>query len=211
MGKFVFNCTKCGKCCSERGPVPLVLDDLVLWAENNVVNNFMPYVRFIKTPRGSLDLVLSRTDADPFAFTKEEEKGEKKVDVDTEDLSCPLYNAEKKECTSYEYRPMSCRTYPLEYTGEKYQVVDDECPGVGEGEMTKEARVEMKDLATKMFEQLKLLRISMPIFAQAIQPIVLKDIMDQQRKFMEQLEKMPPEQRKMVEEQMRQQQEQTGK
>ncbi|TFH28330.1 MAG: hypothetical protein E4G98_05425, partial [Promethearchaeota archaeon] len=56
--KFVFNCTRTGACCVKRGPIPLVMNDLVMWAKNNVVANMMPYITFFKTPQGALDLVL---------------------------------------------------------------------------------------------------------------------------------------------------------
>jgi len=151
--KFVFNCTKCGNCCSTRGPVPLVMDDLVLWGKNNVVQNVLPYIKFIKTKFGSLDLVLARTDKDPYAFlnTKKDEKPEEPTD-----LSCPLFNKEKKECLIYINRPLSCRTYPLEYDGSRFVVVDAEnCPGIGNGDMTKEERTEFREMSKRMNEKLK--------------------------------------------------------
>ena len=32
--KFVFNCTKCGNCCENRGPIPITFMDLQNWAKN---------------------------------------------------------------------------------------------------------------------------------------------------------------------------------
>lgn len=199
--KFVFNCTKCGYCCENRGPIPLVMNDLVMWAKNNAVENMMPYIKFIKTPNGSIDLVLSRKDQDPYAFLKQED--EKKEDDKPQDLSCPLYNKEKKECLIYTNRPLSCRTYPLEYDGSKYMVVNAEnCPGIGNGEMSKEARLEMRDLAKEMNRTLTEMRIAMPILSQAFQPFILQELMEAQQKFMKELEKMPPEERERIEKQM---------
>ncbi len=199
--KFVFNCTKSGVCCVKRGPIPLVMNDLVMWAKNNVVANMMPYIKFIKTPQGALDLVLTRKDQDPYAFLKQSE--EKSEDEKPIDLSCPLFNKETKECTVYDNRPLSCRTYPLEYDGEKYMVVNsDECEGIGNGEMTKEARMEMRELAKEMNHALTEMRICMPVLSQAFQPFVLQELMQAQQKFMEDLEKMPPEERERIEKQM---------
>ena len=200
--KFVFNCTKCGNCCLERGPVPLVMDDLMLWGKNNVVANFMPYLKFIKTSFGTMDLVLARTDKNPYAFMQED----KKVDVEEEkDLSCPMFDKEKKECLVYENRPLSCRTYPLEFDGEKYQIVDTECPGIDEGDMTKEARKAMRELAKQMNVQITQMRVSMPILSQAMQPFIIQEMMEAQKQYMEAMEKMSPEDREKMEKQMQDQ------
>jgi Fe-S-cluster containining protein len=206
--KFNFTCTKCGTCCLARGPIPLVFDDIVGWAKAEVVKNFMPYIKFIKTSYGNLDLVLSRTDKDPFDFMDEEEGDEKKKKEDKkepkpDELVCPMFNKEKKECLVYQYRPLSCRTYPLEFDGQKYQIVDTECPGIDQGEMTPEARKEMRELAQKMNQQLAQMRIIMPVIAQSMQPFVIRELMEAQKKYMEALEKMPPEERAKIEEEMR--------
>ena len=86
---------------------------------------------------------------------------------ETSDPSCPIYNKETKLCTSYDYRPMSCRTYPLEFDGAHFAVVDDECEGLDNGEMSADDRKNMKDLATRMNVQLTQMRIMMPVIAQS--------------------------------------------
>jgi len=188
--KFSFVCKKCGQCCLERGPIPLVIEDLVMWAKNDVIENIFPYLKFIKTDMGTIDLVLAKTDSNPFG---EEEKNE-------EELCCPLFNEEKKECTIYNYRPLSCRTYPLEYNGENFQIVDSEDPGLNNGEMKKEDLKKMKLLAKKMNKELTKMRISMPIISQAMQPFIIKEMVEAQKKMMEQ---MSPEERKKFEDQMK--------
>lgn len=199
--KFVFNCTRCGDCCADRGPIPLVMSDLIMWAKNNVVANMMPYLKFIKTPQGTVDLVLGRKDLDPYALLKKENKT--KENKTEEDRSCPLFNKEKKECLIYSNRPLSCRTYPLEFDGSKFMVVNaDKCPGIGNGEMTKEAKLEMRDLAKRMNKELTEMRIAMPILSQAFQPFIIQELMEAQQKFMEELEKMPPEERAKIEKEM---------
>ena len=204
--KFTFNCTKCGKCCAERGPVPLVMDDLTLWARNNVVANIMPHLKFIKTPFGTIDLVMGRQDKDPMAFMKP--KKEEEAEKEPIDLSCPMYNPTEKTCLVYENRPMSCRTYPLEYDGEKYMVVDAEnCEGIGNGETTKEERKAMRDLAKEMNVKLTEMRVAMPVLAQAMQPFVISQLMEAQQEYMKQMEKMSPEDKAKYEEQMKSQME----
>lgn len=205
--KYIFNCTRCGNCCLNRGPVPLVMDDLIMWAKNNVVANMMPYLHFIKTPYGTIDLVMSRTNKNPYDFLQKKENGDE--EEESKDLSCPMYNKETKDCLIYDNRPLSCRTYPLEFDGQKYMVVDTEdCEGIGNGETSNEERKEMRELAKSMNIKLTEMRISMPILAQAFQPFVLNEIMDAQRKYMEAMEKMPPEEREKVEQQMKERMEQ---
>lgn len=202
--KFVFNCTKCGRCCKDRGPIPIIMEDLTLWARNNVVQNIIPYLTFYKPPSGGIDLVLTRVERDPAKIMKKGTDDKEVQDKAPEDRSCPLYNDEKKLCTIFDNRPMSCRTYPLEFDGAKYSVIDAElCPGIGNGEMTKEDRALMRDQAKAMNLGLTQMRIVMPILSQAYQPFFLQELMEMQQKFMEELEKMPPEQRKMYEEQMK--------
>ncbi|MHA1474296.1 MAG: YkgJ family cysteine cluster protein [Promethearchaeota archaeon] len=209
--KYIFNCTKCGNCCANRGPIPLVMDDLIMWAKNNVVANMMPYLQFIKTPYGTIDLVMSRTNKNPYEFLQKKENEEE--EEEPKDNSCPMYNKETKECLIYDNRPLSCQTYPLEFDGQKYMVVDTEdCEGIGNGETTNEERKEMRDLAKSMNIKLTEMRIAMPILAQAFQPFVLNEIMDAQRRYMEAMEKMSPEEREKVEQQMkdRMEQDQSG-
>lgn len=183
--KFVFNCTRCGKCCADRGPIPLVMEDLELWAKNRVVANMLPYLKFILTPKKTLDLVFTRQIGNQFEETPEKAE-------ENQDSSCPMYNKEKKECTIYENRPLSCRTYPLEFDGQKFVVVDDECPGIGHGDMTKEDRIKLRELAQHMFNQLRQIRIVMPIVSQAMQTFVIGQLIEQQRQA---FEKMTPEER----------------
>jgi len=206
--KYIFNCTKCGNCCLNRGPIPLVMDDLIMWAKNNVVANMMPYLQFLKTPYGTIDLVMSRTNKNPYDFLQKKE-GDEEEEEETKDISCPMYNKETKECLIYDNRPLSCRTYPLEFDGQKFLVVDTEdCEGIGNGETTNEERKEMRDLAKSMNVKLTEMRIAMPILAQAFQPFVLNEIMDAQKRYMEAMEKMSPEEREKVEQQMKERMEQ---
>jgi Fe-S-cluster containining protein len=190
--KFVFNCTKCGACCAERGPIPLVFEDLENWAMNKVVGNMIPYLKFIKTPYGTLDLVFTHQDSNPLAALTGEEKKKENTDP-----SCPMYNKEKKECQIYNYRPLSCQTYPLEFDGKSFSVVNDDCPGVGNGEMAKEDRLKMRETAERMNKQLRQMRIVMPIISQAMQTFVLGEIIEQQQKF---AKMSPEEQEKMQKE-----------
>jgi Fe-S-cluster containining protein len=186
--RFNFDCTKCGNCCEKRGPIPITFWDLELWAKANAVSNFLPYLKIYKNLKGFVDLILA-----PVKFNTEENKG----NSETDSLKCPLFNLEKRQCTVYNFRPLSCRTYPLEFDGEKYQIVDLDCKGVGNGEMTKEARLKMRDDAQKMYNQLITLRTSIPLLQQIIQREIFMDMIKQQQ---EAMKNMDPEDLKKLDE-----------
>ncbi len=186
--KFTFNCTRCNKCCAARGPVPLTFWDLEMWARNGVLINFMPYLELYKNPAGNLDLILKpipipkddadqkATSLDPFASTPIEELLDEK---------CPLYNLEKKQCLIYDNRPLSCRTYPLEFDGKNYSIVDVDCPGVGQEGMTKEELEKMRETAKLMFTELTRIRINIPVLHQIIQKDVMMELIKQNKEAME--------------------------
>jgi Fe-S-cluster containining protein len=207
--KFSFNCTQCGNCCSDRGPIPIVLIDILNWAKNEIISTTIPYLKFIRTEFGTIDLVLDRKKTNPYDFL--EPKSEKTEPQD-EDRSCPFFNNEKKDCLIYSNRPLSCQTYPLEFDGSKFMVVDAEnCLGIGEGTSTKEELKEMRNLAKGMHNELTKMRITMPILSQTLQPFVLQEILKSQQQYMNELEKMSPEEREKFEEQMKSQMDNTKK
>lgn len=173
--KFIFECTKCGNCCAERGPIPITFWDLKLWGSKGVVDNFLPYLQLFKNPKGFIDLILAQEN-----YSEET--------TDNVDKKCPLFNSETKECLVFDIRPLSCRTYPLEYDGSQYQIVDVECPGVGNGEMTKEGRLKMRDNAQLMNKELVNMRISIPVLAQVIQKDIVKEMIKQQQNAMKNID-----------------------
>ncbi|MBY8987708.1 MAG: YkgJ family cysteine cluster protein [Candidatus Lokiarchaeota archaeon] len=204
--KFTFKCTRSDKCCLTRGPIPITLWDLELWARNGVVANFLPYLDIYSKPDGGIDLVLK-----PLPPAPKEGEEEKPRDpfgtVPIEDLlevKCPLYNKEKKECLVYDNRPLSCRTYPLEFDGKNFTVVDVECPGIGEEGMTKDDLKEMRDIAKQMFYELTRMRISLPVLSQLISQKVMMDLM---RQNMEAMSKMSEEDRSKLDEILKKEQE----
>ncbi len=204
--KFTFKCTRCDKCCQNRGPIPITFWDLELWARNGVVANFLPYMDIYSKPDGGIDLVLK-----PLPPPPKEGEEEKPKDpfgaVPIEDLlevKCPLYNKEKNECLVYDNRPLSCRTYPLEYDGKNFTVVDVECPGIGEEGMTKDDLKEMRDTAKQMFYELTRMRIALPVLSQLISQKVMMDLM---RQNMEAMSKMSEEDRSKLDEILKKDQE----
>jgi len=186
--KFTFKCTRCDKCCLARGPIPLTFWDFELWAKNGVVANFLPYIDLYSKPDGGFDLILK-----PLPPPKEngdEPKKDPFKETSIEDLleeKCPLYNKDQKKCLVYENRPLSCRTFPLEFDGKNFTIVDVDCPGVGEEGMTKEELKEMRDTAKTMFYELTRIRIALPILNQIISQKFMMDLMKQQMEAMSKL------------------------
>ena len=197
--KFTFKCTRCDKCCLERGPIPITFWDLELWARNGVIANFMPYLDIYQKPDGVMDLILK-----PLAPPPEEGEDTSKKEPfsitpieDLLEVKCPLYNQDDKKCLVYENRPLSCRVYPLEFDGKNFSIVDVDCPGVGEEGMTKEELKEMRDSAKTMFYELTRIRISLPILNQMISQKVMMDLMKQN---LEVMSKMTDEDRAKLDE-----------
>ena len=197
--KFTFKCTRCDNCCLTRGPIPITFWDIELWAKNGVVANFLPYLDIYHKPDGIIDLIFK-----PLPPTPKE--GEEKAprdpfgNVPIEDLleeKCPLYNKDQKLCLVYENRPLSCRTYPLEFDGKNFTVVDVDCPGIGEKGMSKEDLKEMRETAKQMFYELTRMRISLPVLSQIISQKVMMDLM---RQNMEAMSKMSDEDRAKLDE-----------
>ena len=204
--KFTFKCTRCDKCCLSRGPIPITFWDLELWARNGVVANFLPYMDIYSKPDGGIDLVLKPLPPPP-QEGEEEKLRDPFGNIPIEDLlevKCPLYNKEKKECLVYDNRPLSCRTYPLEFDGKNYTVVDVECPGIGEEGMTKEDLTKMRDTAKQMFYELTRIRIALPVLSQLISQKVMMDLMKQN---MEAMSKMSEDDRTKLDEILRKDQE----
>ena len=197
--KFTFKCTRCDNCCAARGPIPITMWDLEMWARNGVVANFMPYLDIYQKPDGGVDLILK-----PLAPPPKEGEEEKTKDpfggVPIEellDVKCPLYNKDDKKCLVYENRPLSCRTYPLEYDGKNFIVVDADCPGIGEGGMTKEELTQMRETAKTMHYELTRVRIALPVLNQMISQKIMMDLM---RQNMEAMAKMSPEDKAKLDE-----------
>ncbi|MBN1802450.1 MAG: YkgJ family cysteine cluster protein [Candidatus Lokiarchaeota archaeon] len=186
--KFTFKCTRCDKCCLSRGPIPITAWDLQLWAHNKVVANFLPYLDIQEIPSGGIDLILKPI-VPPKSGNDDEASNTPSPfrQVPIEDLlgaKCSMYNEEQKKCLIYENRPLSCRTYPLEFDGNSFTIVDEECPGIGEEGMTKEDLKEMRDIAKTMFLELARMRISLPVLYQVLSKTFMMDLMKQQMEVM---------------------------
>ncbi len=188
--KFTFKCTQCDECCLKRGPIPITIWDIELWAKNGIIANFLPYLEMYVKPDGSLDLILKPIFSQQSGDSQEDKQKDPFATIPLEKLleqKCPMYNKEEKKCLIYENRPLSCRTYPLEFNGNNFTIVDDSCPGLEQEGMKKEDLKQMREVAKLMFYELTRMRIALPILNQIISNNFMKTLIKQQMEAMSQM------------------------
>ncbi len=203
--KFVFKCTRCGDCC-VRGDIPLTFWDLELWAKNKVVANMFPHLAVVAPQKGMIDLVIKAipmeqkddaekkgaTETPESAEAKKEEPAEAKKEEPAEakkeepaeakkkQIRCPLYRVSDKTCLIYENRPIYCREFPLEYDGKAFALSEEpDCPGVGQGPMSKEELQLIREDARICHGELRRMRISLPVLHQIISQNTIQAFLQQ--------------------------------
>lgn len=117
-GKYVFTCTRCGKCCSSGPNVALTIFDVVRMARFLRVHWREFITNYVK-------VVIA--DIVPYMLLKGDEKGRC--------IFLSWSHDGKSVCTLYPARPMRCRTYPIlvESLKPRRLYIDPESPGVGQG------------------------------------------------------------------------------
>lgn len=81
------------------------------------------------------------------------ETARKPLEEEAESTCCIFFNEKANGCEIRYSRPISCRTYPLEYNGERYYLSSKDCTGVGQGEVNKQVLQEARDLAEQDFRE----------------------------------------------------------
>ena len=125
--------------CHIRPTINVTLGDLTRWSAQGYLMNILPGVS-LKMPESEKDLIYL-------------ELMRKPLKKDPEQIACIFFNEEANGCEIRYSRPLSCRAYPLEYNGEKYYLSSKDCPGVGQGEVSKEALQEARNLADQAFKE----------------------------------------------------------
>jgi Fe-S-cluster containining protein len=142
--KYTFKCLeqKCDtKACHVRSLISVSLGDLARWTTQGYLMKILPGV----------NLKVPQTQEEWFSL----ETHRKPLKDDNENTACVFYNEEANGCEIRYSRPISCRTYPLQYDGEKFYTVTKDCPGVGKGEISKETLKEARELAEQEFNERK--------------------------------------------------------
>jgi len=141
--KFKFECQKCGACCQDRESIPVTFSDLAKWTKQG---SFMSIILLHLELRGiSDDDALGQLALVPYIKMKDEDENGKGI--------CPFYDDENKICNIYFTLPSFCKTFPLYFNGEKYYISDPSCPGIGQGDMTKEKLQEIRNVAIRDFNE----------------------------------------------------------
>ncbi|MHA1768232.1 MAG: YkgJ family cysteine cluster protein [Candidatus Thorarchaeota archaeon] len=180
--KYIFACLeqKCDtRACHIRPCVNVTLGDLGRWTAQGYLMNILPGV-VLKVPK---------SEEERFSL----EMARKPLKNDDEGTACIFFNEEANGCEIRYSRPLSCRTYPLEYNGEKFYVIDKNCPGIGKGEVSKESLKEARSLAEEEFKERQLTATALP----AIYSVIMTHMV---RESAEAMQKMSEEDRKKMEE-----------
>ena len=125
--------------CHIRPKIDVTLGDLSRWTTQGYLMKILPGVS-LHLPKSEQELLTL-------------EMSRKPLKKDSEQTACIFFNEEANGCDIRYARPLSCRAFPLEYNGEKYYLSDKNCPGVGQGEVSKEALQEARDLADLAFKE----------------------------------------------------------
>ncbi|MDY6865573.1 MAG: YkgJ family cysteine cluster protein [Halobacteriota archaeon] len=121
--KFVFHCQRCGRCCERKEEIVILINDIKRWSDEGVIYQVFPHISIVERCQK-----LS-------------------IRMNLEDGVCEMYDKEKKECTIYSSRPITCRSFPLRFNGNNYFIKDKECPGLSSESMSAEELTEIREAA----------------------------------------------------------------
>ncbi|MCE7744135.1 MAG: YkgJ family cysteine cluster protein [Candidatus Heimdallarchaeota archaeon] len=190
--KFKFECQKCGACCQNRDPIPVTFSDLTRWTkQGSFMSIILPHLEL----RGvSKEDSLGQLALIPYVKMKDEDENGKGI--------CPFYDEENKICNIYFTLPLFCKTFPLYFSGEKYYVSDPTCPGIGEGDMTKEKLQVMRNTSVQDFNE----RADTTIALIPLQGLFIRHFMKQSQ---ETVDKMSAEDKDKLDELLKKSQDET--
>ena len=100
--KFIFRCQRCGRCCEMKEEIAIHMTDMERWSNEGLMYMVFPHISLVE---------------DFQTFT---------IQMNIEDGICKMYDMEKKECTIYSSRPITCRAFPLKFNGKNYFIKDKE-------------------------------------------------------------------------------------
>ncbi|MFQ5978030.1 MAG: YkgJ family cysteine cluster protein [Candidatus Heimdallarchaeota archaeon] len=178
--RYQFECQKTGQCCrTSLLPVQVTLQDLRLWTEKGAIAAIFPKLSLKSEENQPPQIILQKYD-----------------DKDRPIDGCPMLDEDNNICTIYHSMPSWCDGFPLSFDGASYRIMDKTCPGLGKGEMTKEALVKARDITRNAFEA----RVNTNIILPTLTAIWSGSLMRAQA---EALKNLSPEDRKNLEEMFR--------
>jgi Fe-S-cluster containining protein len=162
--KYNFKCLeqKCEtKTCHIRPQVLVTIGDFVRWMNHDYIMNILP----------GINIHMPESEHDSFYL----ETLRKPLESNPDSTACIFYNEQANSCEIRYDRPISCQTFPLEFDGQKYVLSSKDCPGVGKGEVTKEALQEARSVAEKEFNERRETTAALP----AIYSVMMTQMMKQ--------------------------------
>jgi uncharacterized protein len=144
--KFIFNCQKCGQCCEKN--VEILFCDIEKWSRDGTIYQIFE------------DLVVCGEPQAPI------------IGFERMDGKCKMYISESKECKIYNNRPIACRAYPLKHDGNGFFLRDSDCPGLNNGDMSRESLEEIRKAAREEYQDKNRTAAVLP----ALQALLLKDM-----------------------------------
>ncbi len=147
--KFVFSCQRTGRCCEARDSIDIFIEDIERWWEDGSFWKVYQKLRVITDGAAPVKMEIQKEDTCPFL--------------------------EENTCTIYETRPISCQAFPLGFNGKNFVLVDEECPGTGDGKMPAEALEKIRSAAKAGYDARVRTRTLLP----ALQAVILKETMRQ--------------------------------
>lgn len=138
--KYSFKCleSKCDtKACHIRPRIGVTIGDFARWMNQGYIMNILPGIM----------IHMPESEKDSFYF----ETARKPLESDSESTACIFYNEQANACEIRYGRPISCQTYPLEFNGEKYILSSKDCPGVGQGDVSKDVLQDARKLAEQEY------------------------------------------------------------
>ena len=183
--KYSFKCYEqscADRVCCTRDPVTVTFGDIARWTAQNYVQQIFP----------GITLKVPRAEGERFSL----ETVRKPLEEGSERTSCIFFVKESNACAIRYSRPISCQTFPLSYSGEKFYVSNSQCSGIGQGEISKEALKELRDLAENEYSEQLTTQGTLP----GLYSIILSDMM---RQSAEMMKDMKPEDREKLEELMK--------
>ncbi len=188
--KYSFKCLEqnCdNRVCCTRPHVYVTLGDLARWAAQGYIEQIFP------------GLVINIPRAKEEAFTIETRRRQFKRENDEEVDACVFFRDDANACSIRYSRPLSCRTFPLLFDGNKFVLSDKACPGLGKGEVTKEALKEARELAEQEYRERLETEAALPSVYGLIMGYMLKqsaeivkNMSDEDRKKLEELMSRTP-------------------
>ncbi|MFW9861067.1 MAG: YkgJ family cysteine cluster protein [Candidatus Thorarchaeota archaeon] len=180
--KYRFKCLE-QKCttrdCHIRPHVNVTFGDLSRWTVQGYIANII----------GGLEIIPPEKETDSMTI----ETKRKPLKVESEGSACIFFDEDANGCIIRYARPISCRTFPLEYNGTKYYLSSKDCPGVGQGEVTKDGLKDAKELAEQDYkERVETITTLPAAYSLVIEPMI--------RQSAEAMERMSEDDRKQMEE-----------